>query len=465
MSDPQPPGTEGSEDQDVELEGLTVHERYSRVPGRTLESRFRYWYHSAPGAVSTLAFAAVVAAGWGLGFLAMIGTFLVAKWMRGRVLRPYLALGTHEASDAERVALEAASAEQPGPVADAYLTAAAAARAVQGDAPGAKELLGRRQAAVGDLPLVAPYLEPVAAAAFASLGERERAVELLGPLDPSRDSLEHLSLGAGLLMHARRYRAAQAALMGILGRTTSPSRRRPIHWMVLELARETWDPELEKLLKDLTPEDPGEAALHLAARAHLAELEGRPSDALALLAKSEAGGDTRGGGESPEARAWRQELRSIQLGAWEADGGETRAAFLRAREREFTLPAPDRADGEARYRDAWLALHLALTEGEPQEAVTPELPEELLASGGGVLWASRVLTYSGPLGDTAQAARELIAARRVAREAPAVLAAAAALRVAQGRALDEDGSFALARARRAKRLFPPEVARWLDGLG
>jgi hypothetical protein len=390
----------------------------------------------------------------------------LGMWLDRRANRAFDLLAVGASEECEKLALEEATRELPGPVSDEYLTAAAIARAMQGDVEAARGYLDQREGSVHDLHGLSRYLHrPLGAAVLMGLGEPELALDLMGELDERKEEavlcLSHVSL----LLASARYRRAQEILEVVMQRFTSPAVVRDTHALLLRLARETWDPELEKLLPGFEPQSAWEAEVQLSSRLFLAEIEGRFHDAEMVSKKLMQLRCQQAEVEySEEFFLWRDSLKSAQLHARESRAEDLQALLERSARVRDGLDEKERENIEGRYLEAWLEMSLALRTGRDQDALLEGEEDQVLGFSGGVLAASRVLIQASLRGDGAGAARDLITFRGAFRELPALEASSSVLKILRGTELDEKDRFSLRKALFARTLFPPEVARILQDL-
>ncbi len=446
-------------------EFLTTLERYQQGPSRSLSSRARFWFHYAPGLTRLAMALGTFAAAFAIGFLPAMLLLIAGHWFRSAAETPYRALLSESPEESEKLALEFAKKEEPGPLSDAYLTAAATAKAMAGDKAGAKDLLAQRESPVTELKLLDPWFLPLAATAFHSIGEASEAMDLMGPLDPESDSIDRLLFGASLSIASRRFRSSLAILQGLLKRTSSPVRRRHIHGLFVLLARESWDPELPELLKRLHPETSEEHEISLLSRTYLAEISAQPEQALGLLEKLWAHRySVRKLDPSEKFLDWKKELHSTRLFVSRFENKQLDAILRGLEAKTKNFKKTDVVDIEDEYSKCWLEIHHALLSETPEALNKIAISKSAWMYEGGILWASRILVEASLLNDFDLAQRTLLKARSVAGESPAVMAAAAVLRLWKNQEVGEEGQFALTKARMALELFPPRIAKMLQDL-
>lgn len=458
---------DGDQDAAEETTALDTHGRYARVPGRGLESRLRYWAHRYPTGLRMGGMAAVLGTGILGGFLASLGTFFAYLYVQGRLHRPFDLLVAGDVEEAEAAARKALEGEEPGPVADEYLTLAAIARACQGDREGARELMERREAPISDLWALHPRLHrPFGAAAFDALGEPELALDLMQEVEAATAESGLVLLKVATQISARRYRDAQRDLAALVARVSTPAVLHAAHGLFVTLAWGTWDREVEKLLRDFEPKGYGDQALRLDAKIFLAEIRGERGEARALVQKVLAvRAEETGFHPSEEFMAWHADLYGAYLEAEELSDEELERALASARRTGDRIDGPERESTEALFLEGWIECCLALRRGDPEGALLPEARPAALHARGGALRGARILLLACELDDPTRAAEEVLLARREGGESPGIMAAAARVRELRGKELDPEDRLALARARYAARLFPPGVRRHLGEAG
>lgn len=446
--------------------GVSVHERYARVPGRSLESRYRYWSHRHLDRLYQFRLLGLVLITFGAGLLPGLAFLFATRWLESRSLRTFHLLGAGQAEKAETLALEEASRELPGPVQDEYWTAAAIARTMQGDLEGTREYLEKREGPVHELQALSPYLHrPLASTLLMAQGEPHLALEMLGEIDAAVAEAPLCLTHAGLLLTGARYQRAQEILLTCLDRFTAPDTVRDTHALLLRLARETWDPEIENLLRRFRPDGSWESEVQLASRLFLAEIQGRAPDAVQLSQKLMHLRCQQVDVEfSEDFLLWRDSLKSAQLHVRDTETPDLEAALERAALVRDRLDPRESQNIEGCFLEAWLEMSLALGQGRTAHALLEGEEDRVLLFSGGVLAASRILLRATVLDDLGAASEELMHWRGLFPELPALQAVTACLKILRGSELGEEDPFRIRRGLYARRLFPPEVERELTRL-